>query len=131
MNLLKMSLTWQARWGLCGITPYYYFYPNQLDGENGVLRSDVPLVSLLGWVSMFLWGFFLLSFIGWWWILWDWLIIVWIICISFICVEWICLGCFMQYENKEAMEKNNNNNNNMDPIPTKNTKELKSLKMQL
>ena len=125
---------WRRRWITYGATPYFYFYPNSLDGSdsnNGLLRESVGL-SFLRSFSMFVWLFFIISIISWFIYAYTWMYYVWVIFLTLICLEWCCVAVFMIYEESEVIKNSNNENTkNMKQMKAKTTKELKSLKMQL
>lgn len=140
-----MATNWRRKWVLGGWTPYYYFYPDNLDGKKGVLR-DSEYTPLLGWISVFLWVLFLVSFISWWMVDWLWLYVVWIVLLVGIFVEWgvvYRIALYMETEakrdqmnigNKKEVSSNNKkevSSKNTTPMKMKTTVQLKSLKMQL
>ena len=125
---------WRRRWLVYGATPYFYFYPNNLDGtdsNSGLLRESIG-ISFLRWFSIFIWFFFIISILSWGIYSWVWMNYVWVIFLVLICLEWVCVGAFMVYEEPEVLKtKKEENNTNMTPMTTKTVPELKSLKMQL
>jgi len=132
--LFKRMSDWRTRWITYGATPYFYFYPNSLDGtdnNNGLLRVS-PGISLLRSLSVILWFFFILSIISWGIYSYIWMYYVWIIFLIFICLEWVCVGAFMVYEESEVIKtKKDDSVGDMKPMKSKTVPELKSLKMQL
>jgi len=129
-----MATNWRRKWALGGWTPYYYFYPDNLDGTNGVL-SNSDYTPLLGWISVFLWVLFFVSFISWWMVDWMWLYVVWIVLLVGIFAEWgFGYGIVYYFEdevNKKRLNKKGENSTDTTPMKMRTTAQLKSLKMQL
>ena len=129
-----MATNWRRKWAIAGWTPYYYFYPDSLDGPLNVS----PYATTMGWISVLLWVLFLATFISWWWIWWDWLYIVWIVLLVGIFVEWgVGYGIVYYFEDEDKKKRLNisnkkkENSTDTTPMKMKTTVQLKSLKMQL
>jgi len=131
-----METNWRRRWLFYGATPYYYFYPAKLDGEDGVLRRS-DFTTGLGWISMALWITFISFFVLYWAMESGWFLYLWIILLAAICVEWVAVGTLNYMF--EVDVKQERQTKNADDIPTDKSKpmkmktsvQLKSLKMQL